>query len=168
MKKIAIVEDRPWVMERAITEMKSAGIEIKAMLLLKNESPENIKEANRKFLRENQIPVEEFDLLSMEEILDPYYEQDDTILLLDLMLEPDFNIRNITERMTVRYADKKRRENGEAAANKIYFYTTSPENIVNWLCGYFPNQVITVFDFQDNQVVLDIERIREVAEVGKQ
>lgn len=97
----------------------------------------------------------------MEKTLDQYYEKDDVVILLDLVLLPD-ECTYLKERMSVRYADKKRNSDPKKVSKKIYFYTTSPEDTVNRLHEYFPGQVINVLDFVDNQVCLDIDQIKEV------
>lgn len=170
-KRIVIVEDRPWVMEKAVKDIKGAGIDIAAVLFYLNYeelNSESGKDTNKyeveQFIKNTGIEPVKFTSRTMRETVNKYYEMDDVVILLDLVLRPD-EYTYLKERMSVRYADEKRQDDPQKARKKIYFYTTSPEDTVDRLYEYFPEQVIDVLDFVNNQVELDIDQIKEVTGV---
>lgn len=164
-KKVVIVEDCPWRMKDAILKMNDMHIEVEAILFYcgyPGEKTEAITKKIEQFIEATGITPKEFSYVEKNERLDEYYEQQNTVLFLDVILKPDEEARYLKEWISIQYANKKREEDMNAS-KKIYFYTTGDETLVNRVAEIFPGQVINVLDLNwDGQIELDMDKVRKI------
>lgn len=166
-KRIVIVEDRPWVMKKSIDDMKKMKIDVAAVLYFANDPlmKELSESKMQEFIEQSQVNVIEIVMESFKEEVDKFYNQDDVVILMDYDLKGDYG-NFFAERISVRYTKLKLSDNKNRTIDRIKFYTTSSESILNMLYTYFENQVIRVLDFDDGQVMLDLAQVEEVVQIG--
>lgn len=140
MKKIVIVDDRPWKFQVAVKTLQAKGVifyrtiyypsntlgkdsEDRLMSDYKNDTKMKILQVN------NQI---EF-LDRMDELFDEL----DTIFLVDYDLKGDMSREDFYTRINVKYAMTMGWE-------RIWFYTSGPSDIKGMLMRTFPDHVISV------------------------
>lgn len=181
MNRWIIVEDRPWVMETFIGEVRKLAEqegkeyfkpEILYYIAGSSEDQRKAMENNYKsnvdnFEQTTQITVTKIDELSFYQKIENYYKNK-YIIFMDLNLTGSSALY-FNERSNVRYA----REKQEACKDKkekerqIWFYTTGASLDANFLHIEFPDNVIEVINFEDGKVQLDLERAWDILKDGK-
>lgn len=162
MKRIVIVEDRPWRMQSSVKELQKKGITFYKTIYYPNNSlaPERQEELLNQYIEDTGMMTEKVD--SQEEFvskMDEAFEVPDTIFLIDYDLKGDMTREDFFTRVNVRYAlarDKKR----------IWFYTTGPGDIKGILLDTFPDHVISVKVADNMQGFWDEKQIKAAAEMN--
>lgn len=142
MKKIVIVDDRPWQMRDSISALKSKGVIFFKTIYYPND--ELSQEEQNELIAEyqEQTGMETVWVDSERKFMDEMekvYGRSDIIFLMDYDLKGDMNRDTFFKRINVRYAIAKDKEN-----KKIWFYTTGPADIKGLLIDTFPERMISV------------------------
>lgn len=163
MKKIVIVEDRPWVTEEAVKKIQEENIEIVAMVFYPNlNSPKQKQEQLiEKFKKNTGVDVKTVSSQrEFEEVMDILYQKEENVFLMDFDLKGDGST-NFDNRINVRYVKKREREEHEN--KRFWIYTTGNVDVKNILAVQFKNHVIDA-DFWEMQVEWDMDQIRQIVE----
>ena len=175
MKKWIIVEDRPWVMEGFIQDIKQRAQEREQAyrepeILYYNEddegtgsATEDTYEANVKnFEQETGIQVKRFGSMHFVEYMDEYYKEN-YVIFMDLNLTGGKSMY-FNERNNVQYAREKllqSQKKGEQE-KQIWFYTTGASLDASFLLSEFSDNVVEVSNFEDGKAYLDIDKSWEI------
>lgn len=162
MKRIIVVEDRPWRTTNATIKLQEKGVEFYKTLyypgtLISGQEKNNLQE----YEKQTKIDVEtiktqdEF-VSKMEEL----YVLDDVIFLMDYDLKGDMNTEDFYSRINIKYA-KEKREQGEF---KIRFYTTGGADVKEILVEEFEDYIVSVPVLQDENVYWDEKEILKMVE----
>lgn len=165
MKKIVIVEDRPWVTEKAVLEMRDKNIEVAAMVYYPNSNStrEKQEEKVKEFYAHTKVKVKWVsNQKEFEDVMDEWYKDEQVVFLVDFDLKGDGST-NFDTRINVRYA--KKQEKQEQGNKRFWFYTTGNVDVKNILATQFKNHVIDVLEFLDMQVEWDMEQIERMVGV---
>lgn len=156
--KIAIVEDRPWVMESSIKEMRNIGLNVVQMVYFCNNGAQicDVEEMCNKY----ELDLCCVDNGNFEEELNKLYEDKEMIFLFDMDLIGDYS-SHFDERINTIYAKKKRAEEG--GDGRIWFYTNGPTSAVEQINLNFKNRRIPVRDFDTtkNQLIFDYDFMKK-------
>ena len=162
MKRIVIVEDRPWKMRSCIKELQSKGITFYKTIYYRNNSldTKTQEELLNQYIEDTGMEIERVN--SQEEFvskMEDAYQVSDTIFLMDYDLKGDMNREDFFTRVNVRYALARDKE-------RIWFYTTGPSDIKGILLDTFPDHVISVKVTDNMQGFWDEEQIRAAVQTG--
>jgi len=155
MKKVVVVDDRPWKLRDCIKELQDKGVTFHRTIYYPNNSldqntqnnmmDEYIKITGAEVVRVNN--QKEF-LDRMEELInDP-----DLIFLMDYDLKGDMSREDFYTRINVKYAMTR-------GTQKIWFYTSGPSDIKGMLIKTFPDHVISVPHNYNGQSSWDMEQV---------
>lgn len=174
MKKWVIVEDRPWVMEIPIKELRKKAEECghsfvePIVLHFIPETEEKQKAKKEKYGREYQsfcqnTGIDPIQIMkdTFEAEVNKYIDKGYTILM-DLNLTGDNN-DYFNNRQNVQYVKKKFGKNSQ---NKIWFYTTGASMDSRFLFIEFPGNYISVNGFVDGNVDMDIDEAWAILQDG--
>ncbi len=162
MKKIVVVEDRPWFTMDATLELQKEGVEFYKMIYYPSELL-NSKERN-KLLKtyEEETRVDVLTVNSQREFIDAMdgmYEQKDIVFLMDYDLKGDMAVDDFFSRINIRYALEKRKCQSE---ERIWFYTTGGADVKRVLYENFEERVISTPQFINSQLKWDKEQIMRI------
>lgn len=90
-----------------------------------------------------------------------WYKLDDVVFLMDYDLKGDMGTDDFFQRINIKYALEKRKEHAE---EKIWFYTTGGADVRTALLGNFPDNVIRVTKFINDQLEWDKDSIKRIVE----
>lgn len=166
MKKWVIVEDRPWVMEMPIKELRKKAEEcghsfINPIVLYfipgteeeQKAKKEKYKHGYQSFCHNTGISPIQITKDTFEAELNKYIDTECAIFM-DLNLSGDNN-DYFYNRQNVQYVKKKFGKNSQ---NKIWFYTTGASMDSRFLFIEFPGNYISVNGFVDGNVDMDIDK----------
>lgn len=162
MKRIVIVEDRPWKIQSCVKELQEKGVTFYKTIYYPNNSltPERQEELLNQYIQDTGMEIERVN--SQEEFvskMDEAFDVPDTIFLMDYDLKGDMTREDFFTRVNVRYALAK-------GGGRIWFYTTGPSDIKGILLDTFPGHVIRVKVAADNmQGFWDEKQIKEAVEM---
>ena len=163
MKKIVIVEDRPWVTEKDVLRLGKENIEIAAMIYYPNSN--STKQEQERMVQEfeNKTRIKVQWVNSQKEfvdVMDQWYADEQVVFLVDFDLKGDGST-NFDNRINVLYVKDKERQ-GESN-ERFWFYTTGNVDVKSILMAQFKGHVIDVdFDSLHMQLEWDMEQIREM------
>lgn len=159
--KLAILEDRPWIVLEMIKEIKELGIDEVLVVYYRDgkRDEKKIEEIKAKYESE-QVQWEEIDNLSFEKTMDRLFADNQRIFFFDLALND--KAEYFEERINVQYATK-RFEQGDT---RIWFYTTSDEYNINKINTKFENHSIPVVDYipSEGKLVFSIPDVKRIIE----
>lgn len=164
MKRIAVVDDRPWKLKECIRDFKRTGVPFYKTVYYPNNTLD--KKYQEKLMKQYQesTGLETVRVNSQKEFLDTMnelYETPDVIFLMDYDLKGDMGSYDFFTRINIKYAREKNKE------NKIWFYTTGPADVKRMLSDTFPGHVISIPDSGDGQLYWNPAEVREAAGIGR-
>jgi hypothetical protein len=144
MKRIVIVEDRPWVTQREVLEIKKQEIEVAAMIYYPNSN--STKQEQEKLVQEfeNKTGVDVQWVNSQSEFVDAmdrWYADERVVFLVDFDLKGDGST-NFDNRINVLYV--KAKEKQEKGKERFWFYTTGNVDVKSILMAQYKGHVIDV------------------------
>lgn len=163
MKRLVVVDDRPWKLKDCIRRLKEQGILFyKTIYYLGNMiSYEEQQELMAGYREITDMEVVRVD--SQKEFLDEMdrlYDEDDVVFLMDYDLKGDMSGYDFFDRINVKYAREK-----DPERKKIWFYTSGPSDIKGLLYETFGDNVVSTPEFFGGQLYWDEEQVKAVAEV---
>ena len=165
MKKIIIVEDKPWVTENAVCNLQKKNIDVVKMVYYPN-SFGNEKEKKRlmdAFKEKTKVEVDE--VYTQEEFvnkMEELYELENVVFFMDYELKGDFT-EEANKRINVRYARYKEYGEGfNSNERKIWFYTASSVGNVAVLYHNFPDNVLLVTKYSEGRLEWEEEKIDQI------
>ena len=163
MKRIVIVEDRPWVTEKDVLRMKKENIDIAAMIYYpnSNSTKQDQERMVQKFTNNAGVNVKWVNnQREFVDAMDQWYAKEQVVFLVDFDLKGDGST-NFDNRINVLYVKDKERQ-GESN-ERFWFYTTGNVDVKSILMAQFKGHVIDVdFDSLHMQLEWDMEQIREM------
>lgn len=162
MKRIVVVDDRPWKLQRCIKNLQSKGVSFYKMIYYPNNAIDQSTRGEMliNFKKSTGIEVEQ--VHEEREFLDKMnelYNIPDLIFLMDYDLKGDMNKNDFFTRINVRYALAKNEE-----GKRIWFYTSGPGDIKGMLLDTFPDHVISMPKFTGGQTFWDEEQVLAAVE----
>ena len=163
MKRIVIVEDRPWVTEKDVLRMKKENIEIAAMIYYPNSN--STKQEQERMVLEftNNTGVNVIWVNNQREFvdaMDQWYADEQVVFLVDFDLKGDGST-NFDNRINVLYVKDKEKQG--AGNERFWFYTTGNVDVKSILMAQFKGHVIDAdFDYEQMLLTWKIEQIREM------
>lgn len=159
MKRIVLVEDKPWKARNQILEMERVGIHTEAVLFFNNMRRQQLSKQILEWLEEFEKAIGQqvrfVGNLDFNQVLDEYYSKSDVVIVMDLGLIGDGS-KVFSERINVRYAKSKDEK------DRIWFYTVGPRDQKALLFDNFPNHVLDADTLEDEQLKWDEEQIQEM------
>ena len=157
--KLAILEDRPWIVMNTIRKMKSiTQIEEIDLLFYENsfEQKGEIEQSIVSECKELDVRLIRITENDFESKTNELYSDKDRIFFFDLVL--DDNSDFFEERINVIYADNRK------ADKRIWFYTTSGKYNITKIKNMFGKQYIPVIDYDVKQdaLVFDESKLTEI------
>ncbi len=155
MKKIVVVDDRPWKMQESIRELQNQGL----FFLKTIYYPYN-------HMCSNDIRIEEYkrvtsmdviradDMMEFIHMMDELYVRSDTVFFMDYDLKGDMSRDDFFSRINIKYAVAKDKEQ-----RRIWFYTTGPKDIKEILGKTFPGRVINVQSYAPGKPYWNEEQV---------
>ena len=157
--KLAILEDRPWIMMSMLREIREILPSEEISLLYYVNPITRLEESITKMEPEceklgvglTMIFENEF-----ESKIEELYADIERIFFFDLVL--DDNADFFEERINVKFAEEKK------ADKRIWFYTTSGKYNVSKIMEEFEDQYIPVsnYDADRDEIIFDIETVKEI------
>lgn len=168
MKNWVIVEDRPWVMEGLIMELKEKAekygvlfVEPKILYFIpgdfeeeRNARKEKYSRIINMFCQNTRIEPISVTKDTFEAEMDKYVDER-YVILMDLNLNGSESIY-FHSRQNVQYVKRKL---GEDTHKQIWFYTTGASLDSRFLIEEFPDNCISVEGFADGKVMMDTDVI---------
>lgn len=164
MKRVVVVEDRPWMTTEATEGLQKKGVTFYKTiyypsLLLNSKEKELLMQ---EYQEKTGIPVEVVNgQREFIDKMDELYDLDDVVFLMDYDLKGDMAVDDFFSRVNIKYALEKRKQQRE---EKIWFYTTGGSDVRTALVSNFQDRVIRVPHFMNNQLQWDEESIIRIAE----
>lgn len=161
MKRIVIVEDRPWVTEQDVLRLGEENIEIAAMIYYPNSN--STKQEQERMVQEfeNNTGINVQCVNSQKEfvdVMDQWYADEQVVFLVDFDLKGDGST-NFDNRINVLYVKDKQ----GAGKKRFWFYTTGNVDVKSILMAQFKGHVIDVkFDYEEMLLEWKIEQIRKM------
>ena len=157
--KLAILEDRPWIVMNTIRKMKSiTQIEEIDLLFYENsfEQKGEIEQSIVSECKELDVRLIRITENDFESKMNELYSDKDRIFFFDLVL--DDNSDFFEERINVIYADNRK------ADKRIWFYTTSGKYNITKIKNMFGKQYIPGIDYDVKQdaLVFDESKLTEI------
>lgn len=161
MKKLVLVEDAPWRVEKNLLNLKEKGVEIEKLLFFtKGEAiPPECEEMIQQLQNTLDTQIERIGRTEFYSTMDRYYTRNNLFILFDLNLEDTYIFE---DRVNVRYANSK----DNKGKGKIWFYTTGGKDLKSMLVKNFDDQLIDVEDFYENQLYWNDSQILQIAAEG--
>lgn len=164
MKRIVVVDDRPWKVMCSIESLQKNGVIFYKTLYYPNNT---LDKNNKQELMDKYKTLTHMDVVQVDtqkEFLDQMnelYHIPDIIFLMDYDLKGDMSIENFFTRVNVKYALLKNPE------NKIWFYTSGPSDIKGLLLNTFPDHIISTPNFYEGQLYWDNNQVKEIVELNE-
>ena len=147
MKRVIIVEDKPWITQEAVCDLQEKNINVIKVVYYPNVfgDEKEKKKLMDEFKIKTNVEVEE--VSSQEEFvnkMEELYQLEDVVFFIDYELKGD-STEEADKRINVRYARyKEYREGFKPEQRKIWFYTASSAGNVAVLYHNFPENVLPV------------------------
>lgn len=161
-KRIVIVDDRPWKMQKSIRDLKKEGIVFYKTIYYPNNTidKKSQDELMENYKRETEMEVVQVNdqsefLVKMDEL----YNMSDIIFLMDYDLKGDMNRDDFFARINVKYALAKDQDE-----KRIWFYTTGPNDIKGLLRETFSDRVISVPAYEAGALGWDEKQVKAAVE----
>ena len=164
MKRIVVVDDRPWKVIHSIQELQKEGVIFYKTLYYPNNTLDknNKQELMNEYKMHTHIDVVQVE--TQKEFLDQMNELyciPDIIFLMDYDLKGDMSIENFFTRVNVKYALMRDSE------KKIWFYTSGPSDIKGLLMETFPDHIISTPNFYEGQLYWNKNQVKRAAEMNE-
>ena len=150
MKEIVIVEDCPWLIQDAVSELTKHGIKVSKLLYLHNRV--GFGDVKERLVRtfEYNTGVAVVDIKTEDEFvanMEKLYTFDDIVFLIN------FYSRCSDDKVSVKYMKYK------GFGDKFWLYKLPVYGDIGDLCGASPN-VIPMIDYENAPLVWDIEVVK--------
>ena len=165
MKRIVIVEDKPWITSNAVLRLKEENANEVRIIYYpntygdaseKNELLDGLKETTNVEI-DTVINQTEF-VNKMEEL----YEKPDVVFLMDYDLEGDSTVPP-EKRINYRYAKLKEYGEGRTVnSRKIWFYTISGVFNLEIITRNFPDNVLHVDKYTEGQLTWNVGEMNHI------
>lgn len=154
--KLAILEDRPWIMKKMIEKLKKDYNGLDEIKIIYYESSNMYNEEIIQTYKNEKIEVCKVNKSNFEDELNELYGDKDRIFFFDLVLNDDASY--FEDRINVIYAEKKKGD------KRIWFYTTSGTFAVTKIEKMFSEQCIPVIDYDlnENALLLDENAVDKI------
>ena len=165
MKKIIIVEDKPWITQDAICNLQKKNAVVSKMIYYPNTFGDNNEKKNLmvEFKAKTKVEVdEEFSQEEFVKKMEELYQIENIVFFMDYELKGDFT-EEADKRINVRYARYK--EYGQEfnyELRKIWFYIASSVGNASVLYHNFPNNVLPVTKYCDGKLAWREETIEKI------
>lgn len=165
MKKIVIVEDKPWVTQDAVCSLQQKNVNVERVVYYPNAYGDEDEKRrlldefkNRTSVEINKVQTQEEFVNKMEEL----YQMEDIIFFMDYELKGD-STEEADKRINIRYAKYKEYGNGiEPEKRRIWFYTSSSVANVAILNQNFPDRVLPVTKYYEGKLEWKEETVNEI------
>lgn len=164
MRRIVVVEDRPWLTMDATVELQKKGVVFYRTIyypsfLLNSEKRNSLmQEYKEKTKIQVDVVNEQREFVNK---MDELYDLDDIVFLMDYDLKGDMAVDDFFSRVNIKYALEKRKNEEK---EKIWFYTTGGTDVRAALLTNFPDKVIWVPYSIEDQLQWDEDSIIRIAE----
>lgn len=159
IKKIVLVEDKPWKVRNQILEMKSVGIQTETVLFFSNMKRQQLSNRVLEWLVKFETAIGQqvrfVGNLDFNQVLDEYYSKSDVVIVMDLGLIGDGS-KVFSERINVRYAKSKDEK------DRIWFYTVGSIDQEMILRNNFSHHVIDADTCENEQIEWDKDQIKKI------
>lgn len=163
MKRIVIVEDKPWTTGNAVLRLKNET-EIRIIYYPNSFGDDAEKDRLLNGLKE-ETNVEIDTVINQEEFvekMEELYENPDVVFFMDYDLKGDGTLPP-EERINFRYAKLKEYGEGQDVdSRKIWFYTTSGVINLEVIAHNFPEKVLHVDNYTDGQLTWDASEVSQI------
>lgn len=158
MKKLVLIENAPWRVEKNLLKLKKAGIEIEKILFFVKSGDISEEDEGLVIHLEKTLDtkIEKISISNFYSMLDKYYNETNSFLLFNLNLD---EYGCFEERINVRYANSK----NDKGFGRIWFYTTSGNDMKSMLEYNFKGQSIDVERFYKGQLYWNHSQILQIA-----
>lgn len=171
MKQVVIVDDRLYLMEKQVLEMRDKhGIQIKRVYYYRNDENKQDEDLAEylEILRKEGLDVKETNDITFEQDMEAEYIGGDTVLFLNLNLWGTRERYPVYDRNNIKFGMDKRKTEGEV--HLVYYYSgfysyEEKKYFFSWdapLGGHVIS--VTNFDVGRNTMELDMEDIMEALE----
>lgn len=160
-KKIVVVDDRPWKMQKSIQILQEKGITFYKTIYYRNNTMDKKRQDKlmEDYKRDTCIEIVEIDNQSQFiEQMDILYSVSDIIFFVDYDLKGNMDRNDFFTRINVKYALKKDSE------KRIWFYTSGPNDIKGLLRETFPDNIIGTPNYHDGALYWDEDQVMSVVE----
>lgn len=165
MKKIVIVEDKPWITQNAICDLQKKNINVIKMVYYPNAFGDEKEKKKLMDLFKEKTKVEVDEVSSQEEFvnkMEELYQLEDVVFFMDYELKGD-STKEADKRINVRYARYKEYGDGfKPERRKIWFYTASSAANVAVLYHNFPDNVLPVTKYYEGILEWKEEKIDQI------
>lgn len=165
MKKIVIVEDKPWVTSDAVQSLQKDKAEVIRIVYYpntfgddeeKSKLLQGLKEKTN--VQIDRVNNQEEFVEKMEEL----YGEENVVFFMDYDLKGDSTM-DPDSRINIRYAKHKEyREKVEEKGRKIWFYTVSGAANVEIIKRNFPDHVLGIENYIDGQLTWDANELNQI------
>lgn len=160
MKKLAILEDRPWIMRKMLEPLRNQYM-LNELIIIYYDGPKAHSNENANDILEEYatkgVKVCRVNNLNFEKTLNDLFGDEERIFFFNLVLTND-NASYFEDRINVVYAKKKKEY------KRIWFYTTADRKSIHKVKKEFGEQFIPVSDYISGEEVLllDIESVKDI------
>lgn len=167
MKKIIIVEDKPWVTQNAVCELQNSNVEVMRVVYYPNAFGDN--EEKKKLLSDFKEKTHvEIDTVENQEAfiekMEELYSQEDVVFFMDYDLKGDSTMEP-ENRINIRYTKHKEYMEGmNVKVRKIWFYTVSGSGNVDIIMRNFPKNILYVKKYMQGQLTWDMDQVKKILE----
>lgn len=162
MKRIVVVEDRPWFTMDATVELQRAGVEFYRTIYYPSVLL-NSKERNALMEKyQKRTGIEVITVHGQREFIDrmnELYQIADIVFLMDYDLKGDMAVDDFFSRINIKYALEKRNAGGEG---RFWFYTTGGADVKRVLFENFEENVVSTPRFINSQLQWDKDAIMQI------
>lgn len=157
--KLAILEDRPWIMMKMLKKIRTIIPTDEISLIYYVASLEKTNELEHDIvLRCNEMNIKLIKISEneFESEMNKLYEDEERIFFFDLVL--DDNSDFFEDRINVKFAKNKIQD------NRIWFYTTSGNYNINKIISLFGDQYIPVIDYdaKEEALIFQEDSLRDI------
>lgn len=168
MKKIVIVEDKPWVTKRAVKDLLARGdVEIARIVYYPNSLGDNEEKKLllSDFERETGVQIDTVhDQVTFVKKMEELYILDNVVFFMDYELKGDTTL-DADSRINIRYAkNKEYGGNTNPQERKIWFYTVSGVANVEIIRHYFPERTLPVDSYKNGLLVWNQNVLNKILE----
>lgn len=166
MKKIVVVEDRPWLTMDATVELQKKEVVFyrtvyyPSVLLNSKERERLMTEYMEKTGIEVITVHEQREFIDR---LEELYADEELIFMMDYDLKGDMAVDDFFSRVNIKYAlEKQKSEKEKKKEERIWFYTTGGADVKRALFGAFEDRIIRTPKYINSQLQWDEEEILKI------
>lgn len=165
MKRIVIVEDKPWTTSDAVLRLKKEKVEEIRIIYYPNSFGDDAEKKRLLNGLKETTDVEIDTVINQEEFvkkMEELYENPDVVFFMDYDLKGDGTVPP-EKRINYRYAKQKEYGEGQDQnMRKIWFYTISGVINLEIITHNFPQNVLHVNNYTDGQLTWDVGEVSQI------